>query len=46
MRELIMNQHDKIDDHIETDDNSTVDMFALLGLVVIVVIMAIYFVSR
>jgi hypothetical protein len=41
-----MKQHDKIDDHSETDGNSTVDMYALLGLVVIVVIMAVYFVSR
>jgi len=49
MKELTMKQydkHDKIDDHIEREDNSTVDMYALLGLVVIVVVMAVYFVSR
>jgi hypothetical protein len=39
-------EHDKIDDRIETEDNSTADMYALLGLVVIVVILAVYFVSR
>jgi hypothetical protein len=46
-----MSHHEHTDSsHIEhaaeSEDNSTVDMYALLGLVLIVVTMAVYFVSR
>ncbi len=44
-----MSHHDT-DNHdyneAEAEANSTVDMFAMLGVVLVVVIMAVYYVSR
>ena len=42
----IADSHDQFEHAAESEDNSTVDMFALLGLVLIVVTMAVFFVSR